>query len=655
MYLSIDFETFSRLDLRQTGVYPYALHESTGILCMSYSWIDDDDGFSSEVRTWVPVRGEKFPTWVRSYVEGGGKIRAWNANFERVLWALCGVAKYGMPLPDRDQFYCTMADAAALALPQALGTCANALGMAQKKDVEGHRLMMSMCKPRKNGTFWHEDPDEGEGRLDRLVQYCEQDVRTEAEIHSMIKELSPAERRIYLLDQKINDRGVGIDLFTVQAARSVVQAETKRANAELKRLTDGDVTTVNKVADMKAWLQLKGVELDDLRKDTVRDLLGEDFPPDVRRVIELRAEVAKSSTQKLKKMEEYASVTGRAHGMLQYHGASTGRWAGRGPQPQNLPRPEIQDPEMYLPAIQSETVADLRVAPPLVVVSSCLRAMFKSRGGTRFMSADFSQIEARVLAWLAGQRDLVNLFAAGGLVYEDMASKIYKVLVDNVTGDQRQIGKMAILGAGFGMGWKTFIRQTKKMTGIELEEEEARFAIDTYRETNGAIQKFWWDLEAAAMHAITNPGSVTEISRGKIRFVQAGQFLWCRLPSGRKLAYALPRIEQREKPWGDLGDTITYMGMNGYTRKWERLTSYGGHLAENVVQAHARDLMAEAMLRVEGAGYPVVLTVHDEVLCEVPSSHGSMEEFISLMTEVPEWSAGVPVAADGWEGERYRK
>jgi DNA polymerase bacteriophage-type len=290
--------------------------------------------------------------------------------------------------------------------------------------------------------------------------------------------------------------------------------------------------------------------------------------------------------------------------------------------------------------------------------------MLVASPGHRLMAADFGQIEARVLAWIAGQDDLVTQFAAGGKIYEEMAAYIYQLPVEAVGKDsvERQIGKNTILGAGFGMGAATFGRQVKVQTGIDLTEEDAANAIRAYRERFPQIQQFWWNINRAAMEAVAEPGRRVSVGRHDgITYLCASGALWCALPSRRLLCYMSPRIAPVKMPWTDeagkpvVKDSLTYMGVNSLTRKWERQKAYGGLLTENAVQAMARDLMAGAMLRVERAGYPVVLTVHDELVCDVPNGHGTLPEFVELVKTVPRWATGLPVVADGWEGARYRK
>jgi len=669
--LSIDFETRSTGDLRKSGVYPYAAHKDTDVWCLAWAIDDEDPG------VWTPSLGRWVPEEVEDHVAEGFEVRAWNAQFERTIWNEIMVKRYGFPPLSIDQVYDTAADAAAMSLPRSLDQAARVLGLPVEKDMAGHRLMMQMAKPRKKIPLtWWDDPD----KLARLIEYCRQDVRVEREIAKRIRPLSKSERRVYVLDQVVNDRGVGLDLPLIHAAGKIVREGTRRADEELRELTAGAVSGATKVADLTRWLQAAGAELDDVRKDTIRDFLNQAegiVQDDVRRVAELRQETGKSSTSKLGAMQAASCPDGRARGLLLYHGAGTGRWAGKLIQPQNFPRPAMKRPEVYIPRVLAGEFDMIEIEEPaLLVISSLLRSMLIPAPGHRFLSGDYSQIEARVVAWIAGERKLVEAFARGEKVYEQMGAAYSGKLLDEITKDseERQVGKNSVLGCGFGMGADRFAEQVWTQSGIRLDrgarDEEGRLLkgevdvaqliIDTYRGLYTMIPAFWREINSAAIAAVRFPGETYTCGKGAtIKWSVRGQFLWCVLPSGRPLAYALPRLEERTvRPKNKDPFTVTsvtFMGVNSVTRKWERSAGYGGLFTENVVQAMARDIMAAAMLRVEDAGYPVVLTVHDEIVCEVPDEHGSLEELLRLMTVLPPWAEGLPVAAEGWAGERYRK
>ena len=668
--LSIDFETRSTIPLKKTGVYPYAAHATTDIWCMA--WVFDDE----PVNLWRGIiHGDPIIEKVADHIAEGGEVRAWYAAFERVMWHYILHARYGFPLLKREQIFDTAADAAALALPRGLGKAAQVLGLDVTKDDKGYRLMMQMAKPRKPRKT--EDPDallwwDDEDRRERLYAYCKQDVEVERAIGKRLRKLSDDERRVYLLDQKMNDRGVMLDMPLIHAAQGIVAEGMSRANAELDEVTSGKVSAVTKVKDLTKWLQYREIDVDNVRKDTLRDLLeGDGLPEDVRTALEIRRDSGKTSTAKLAAMVHAACEDDRARGLLLYHGASTGRWSGKLIQPQNFPRPTVKQVEEYIPEVLCGNYDLIEEEyPPIVVVSSMLRSMLRAAPGHRFLAGDYRQIEARVVAWIAGQDDQLAVFERGGKVYEEMAAFIYGLPVEEIgeESEERHVGKGATLGGGFGMGADKFAAQTKKQTGIELDrgevaedgtiirEDMAQKAIDGYREKNYRIKEFWYEINDAAMAAVADPGRITTVGRNDcIRYVVRGQFLWCQLPSKRFLAYAMPDIRDRKTPWGAWKPAVSYMAVDSDTSQWRRHDTYGGHLTENVVQAIARDLIAGGMLRLNDAGYRPLLSVHDEVICEPPEGHGSMEEFLSLLTHRPHWAQDLPVTATGWEGSRYRK
>lgn len=369
---------------------------------------------------------------------------------------------------------------------------------------------------------------------------------------------------------------------------------------------------------------------------------------DIRRAIELRLSLAKTPSSKYEAIRVRTEGS-RVRGALLYHGASTGRWSSTGINLQNMPRPSFDNTDTCIELFKyrdPDTISML-FGDPMEALSSCLRGMITAPEGRRLIVADYSAIEARVLAWLAGQRDVIDVFKSHGKLYEHTAAQIYRIPLDQVTKAQRQIGKVAALALGY-QGAVGAFQSMAGNYGLHVEDAQAEQIKNDWREANKNIVQFWYDLDAAAVAAVRDG---EQHSVGNISFKKSGTFLYCRLPSGRLLAYCQPRVEQ-----GRFGnDQVTYMGINSYSRKWERQHIYGGKWAENVTQAIARDLMAEAMLRVESAGYEVVLSVHDELLAEADDGFGSVEEFEALMCELPTWAKGLPLNAAGFEAKRYRK
>lgn len=666
-FLSIDFESRSTVDLRSTGVYPYAAHPTTDLWCMCYALGD------GEVQLWLP--GDPVPGEIEYALDNDYDFRAWNAQFERTMWREICLPRYGFPVVPLERWVDTAAEAAAMSLPRGLGKAAEVLGTTHQKDGKGHRLMMQMAMPRKprqgedqNALLWWDD----EGRLARLCNYCATDVETERSIALKLRRLSSAERKIYVMDQRINDRGVLIDVKLVRALKTLADECMARADQRLWELTDGTVEAVTNVQNIRRWLRDAGVPLDDLTKQTVAETLSiEDLPEGVFEVLSIRKDAGKTSVRKLEAMLKCIGEDNRARGLLLYHGANTGRWSGRLIQPQNFPRPTIKDVESLIPMVLQGDYDGLEALHPILeIVSSLLRSCLIPEEGTRFMCGDFSAIEGHVTAWLAGQD-------SGMVSYEEMAAIIFDMEEKDVgeESEERQVGKVAVLGCGFGMGVDKYIDTVKAWTGLDILDPDCSgcrahgrgnkaahysctgaLAVDSYRSTNWLIKSLWYDLQSAALEAVRKPSIPVRCGRhGCVQYVVRGKFLWCVLPSGRPLCYPLPRIAKRMTPWGEMRDTVLVSGVNSMTKQWEGRVLYGGLQTENVVQAIARDLMAAAMERVQEAGYDVLLTVHDEVLAEVPNDNGNLEEFTTLMSERPEWGNQIPLAVKGWEGSRYRK
>lgn len=662
--LHLDFESRATVDLKKTGVHKYATHPETDVWCCA--WAIDD----GPVRVWRP--GEPLPDDLRDVLENG-TVGAFNANFEwHIIEYICA-PRYGWPRVAPERLDDTAARAAVQSLPRDLAGAAKALGLAVEKDDKGRRLMLQMMKPRKprkdedpEGLYWWDD----EGRRARLEQYCVRDVEVERELDRVLLSLTDSEKKIWLLDFRANHRGIAVDLELVREADKVLKHSLAEYGRRLSRLTNGRVTTVTNHAALTAWLQDNDIATDSVGKEAVTAMLDGDLPDHVRKVLTIRQEAAKSSTAKLKSFMLRTSDDGRMRDNLMYHGAGTGRWTAKGVQLQNLPRPSISKRDVLL-AVEiikdtSLSVADraaqleFLIGPVLTVISDILRSVLVAEAGKQLDVADYANIEGRVNAWGAGQDDKVELFRTGGKIYERMAAAIYGIPAGSVTkdSDERFLGKTAELGCGYQMGPGRF-RDTCAEQGVEISAELAERTVETYREVNGRIKAFWYGLESTAIEAMRSPGVVAEY-RG-IQYLLPTQdmpgygFLLARLPSGRCLFYPSPELRPTRTPWGEMKEQLTYMGVNQQTRKWERQSTYGGKLVENVVQAIARDLLAAAMYRLERAGYPIVLTVHDEIVAETPAGFGDAKEFERLMAKVPKWAAGCPVAVEGYRATRYRK
>lgn len=663
--LSIDFETASLVDLKRTGARAYSLHPSTQVLCMAYTF----DG-GQTVRVWRI--GQPFPHDILEFVAAGGTVRGWNVGFEWLIWNntllrqlfLHHSYTYALSL---NQLEDTMAAAAYWGLPLSLDAAGPAAGLTVQKDKAGHALMMRMCRPRSvdpvsgKVVWWHDTDSQ---KFEALCRYCEQDVRVEAAIAATLPPVPRAERDIWVLDQQINARGVGLDTDLAMKLQALARQVASAANARINALTGGAVRSVTSTAALLAYVQAVGYPHADLKKDTVAKRLDEPECTGLERtLLELRADTAKTSAAKLQAMLDACTErlgTGSVYGMLQYYGASrTGRWAGRLIQMQNLPRGSIKNVIAAVNMVLSGASLDMIEAlfgSGMGVITSLLRSCIVARPGHKLVVADYSQIEARVLPWLAGQNDVLDVFASGRDLYIYTASRVTGTPESQIDKESplRQLGKVLVLACGFGMSGGKF-RATAEGYNIFLSEAEADKAVRDWRGVNDKVVAFWWECDRAARNAIANPSQQFQAAGGRITYGMVGNHLVCRLPSGRHLVYRDARLVPNPDRPGQ--DDISYMGVDQYTRKWTRLRTYGGKLVENIVQAVARDIMADTLLRAAKDGMRPILTVHDELLCEEPESHadGRLAHLLKLMAAPPAWAAGLPLKGEGWVGDRYKK
>ena len=641
--------------MRKRGLAVYAADPTTDIMVGCYAFDDEP------VQTWLP--GATVPKRVIDHIEAGREVWAHNAQFEFAINNSIGV-KYGWPLMQIHQMVCTAAMAYAMGIPGSLEKSAAALGVENQKDMTGSRVMMQLSQPREikpDGTIiWWDDPT----KIQKLYAYCKQDVVVEREGGARMLRLSADEKEIWLVDQKINTRGFCVDVRNIDNAIRVVEEERVRLDAEMTAVTSGAVSTCTSTGQLTDWVRWQGYETEGVAKSDILELLDNDkLQPHVRKALLLRQEAAKSSTAKLDSMRLRASSDSRVRGTMQYHGASTGRWAGRGIQPHNFPRGTFKSDEIdaifkLFSDPQAASLISMFYGKPLQVVSECLRSFIVAAPQHKLVWGDFNAIEARVLAWLAGETTKLNIYRDGGDPYVHAAAKIYNILLEMVTKAQRGIGKVSDLACGFG-GGKGAFQAMAKVYGVKVSDAEAEHIKEAWRAAHPNIVNFWYRLERAAMNAVLKPGQTFDAhgtTPGRpIKYRTAGSFLWCQLPSKRVICYPYPRVEPITTPWGAKKDALTYMGENSLTKKWERQKAYGGLLAENVTQAVARDLLAEALLRLERKSYPVVFHVHDEIICEVPERWSAMGEMGSIMSELPAWAKDLPVKTECDEGKRYRK
>jgi DNA polymerase len=648
-----DYETRGVLQLPKVGAHRYATHAKTSITCAAYA-VDDQP-----VKLWLsgdPVPPEfidaaRNPNWL---------VCAHNDAFETAIEQLLLHPRHGWPLTPIERHRCTQAQALAHALPGKLELAAQALDLIHQKDRAGRRLMFLMSKPRRphidedpNGLYWFDD----DARLQRLYEYCKQDVEVERELYQRLRPPHSCEQRLWILDQLINSRGFPVDRALGEAARAVAQAAGPEIDAELAQLTSGAVTGVNQVARLKAWLAVQGHSVESLDKDAIEDLLdcGEISGP-VRRVLELRQDGAQAAAKKVDALLARVDDDGRIRGGFKYHGASTGRWAGNGVQPQNLKRPELKDIDTAIAAVSTGDYAHVRklYPQPLAVIGDLTRSLICASPGRVLIGADFSSIESRTLAWLTDEGWKLDSYRRYDATqdprdepYTVTAAKIFGKAADAVTPDERKAGKTCDLAFGYQGGVKAFRNfEPTRFTDAEVEQ----FKGD-WRAAHPGIQRFWRDVDIAAWRAVGERGNVVRC--GRVAFKCEGAYLFLKLPSTRKLAYPFPRIEIE-----DLKHELVVFKDNA-AGQWRDCRhgngAYGGLWTENIVSAIGRDLLAAAMLRIEAAGYAIILHVHDEIIAEVPEGFGSTSAFIKLMATLPSWALGLPVAAKAWSSKRFCK
>ena len=657
-WLSVDFETRSDIDLTKTGVYRYVESPHTAVTRMGYAFDFEP------VQLWR--KGEPPPARVLDHVKQGGKIRAFNAQFERIMWNGVLALKEGWPKLPLEQCHCTQAQALNMGLPASLDKAAEALGLNIRVDPGKRRRMMKFCKPQLVNTdgsiIWYADPTDAK----LFDQDCMVDVEIERKLSVRVKPLSDAERAVYLLDQKVNDRGIGLDLELIRAAQAMVQIVAKNLDGDIRKLTEGFVQNTRKRTELLNWLWLHSDledSIDTIDKHALAALLRrEDLSQAARVILTIRQESAKSSTAKLTTMLRAVGRDGRIRGTLQYYGArQTGRFAGRLMQTQNFPRGHIKPHELeeIVSDVKHKGVefVDVIHGPPLDVVSSLLRGCIVAGPGSELMVADFNAIEARVLAWIADERPLLHAFRTNVDPYRIMAAAIYGIDVSKVTALMRNLGKMVVLAAGYQLGGKT-LRTRLALFGIEVERAFADHIIEVYRDTNPAIKDYWYLIQGACMDAIRHPGTI--FSNRCVKVLCKDAVLYIKLPSGRKLAYLRPTIATQIVRDEDTGETwereqIYYWGVDPVRYQWAQLYTYGGKLTENIVQAIARDLLVEAMLRTERANFPTVFHVHDEIVAETPIGLFDLSQFIDLICATEKHHAEIPIKAVGWTGLRYRK
>lgn len=642
--LSIDLETYSDQPLAKTGVYRYVESPDFEILLFAYSV----DG--APVQQIDLACGEKIPSEILCALEDD-KVTKWafNANFERI----CLSRFLGYPTGDYlepDSWKCSMVWAAYMGLPLSLEGAGAVLGLEKQKLAEGKDLIKYFCQPcaptKSNGQRTRNLPEHAPDKWLAFKRYNIRDVETEMSIQSRLSKYPVPDSvwEEYHLDQEINDRGVGLDMELVRQAIQMDGRSRSELTQAMKELTSLD--NPNSVQQMKQWLADNGVETDTLGKKAVAELL-KTAPQQLQKVLTLRQQLAKSSVKKYQAMETAVCADGRARGMFQFYGANrTGRWAGRIIQMQNLPQNHLDDLTEARGLVRAGGFDALEMLYEDVpdTLSQLIRTAFVPQGNRKFIVADFSAIEARVIAWLADEKWRQDVFAEGEDIYCASASQMFGVPVEKhgVNGHLRQKGKIAELALGYGGS----VGALKAMGALEmgLSEDELPALVSAWRQANPKIVQFWWAVDHAVMDAVTR--KTTTKTHGIIFSARNGM-LFITLPSGRSLAYVKPKIG--ENRFG--GDCITYEGVGG-TKKWERIDSYGPKFVENIVQATSRDILCYAMKTLRCCS--IVMHIHDEVVIEA-DRRMSLQAVCDQMGRTPPWANGLQLRADGYETDFYKK
>ncbi|MFG5564205.1 DNA polymerase [Enterococcus faecalis] len=649
--LNIDIETYSDEDLTKVGVYKYADSPNFEILLFAYSV----DGQPVEC---VDLTVNVIPDEIAVALTDKNVLKiAFNAQFERV----CLSRYLGIPYYlDPSQWHCTMVHANELGLLASLGQCAKYLNIEQQKDTRGTQLInffSKPCKPtKKNGMRTRNLPEHDPEKWQTFIEYCIQDVNVEMAIANKLNRfpVPESEWELYTLDQRINDRGAEIDHELATAAIDIMADLSEAGLNEMKKLTG--LENPNSLAQLKKWLEEQGTPFEKLGKEVVLKALAlGNLPENVAEVLKLRLSLSNSSTKKYLMMDNARCSDNRIHGILQFYGANrTGRWAGRLLQVQNLPRNYLSEIDFARQLVKEKDVEGIELMYEDVpdTLKQLIRTGLVAKEGHRFIVSDFSAIEARVIAWYAKQDWVLEVFRTHGKIYEATAAQMFHLgdVADydwksHEGKDMRQRGKVATLALGYQGGPGAL----KAMGALEngIEEHELQDIVDRWRTANKRIKNFWHETQKAVIDCLQN-GGIKKGPRG-LKFYKKAGFLFIQLPSGRKLAYAKAHLEQ-----GDYGPAVFYEGQ-GDKVMFTKQQTYGGKLVENIVQATARDVLAEAMLRLEREGYPIVFHVHDEAVAEVPDGEKSIEEMNEIMSVVPEWAEGLPLNAEGFETKYYMK
>ena len=646
--------------LEDVSSHAYATHPDADIISAAWSYGDRDPDY------WSPLSMAKYIpqlTVLWDKLSNGAKLLAWNVTFEFDVWNNVAVPKYHWPILKKDQIMDVQAIALAMALPDSLSECANVLGMQQKKDKIGEYLIKKLCKPRrptkKNPHIRWRYLDARED-YEKFFKYNIQDVIVERAIFKKLQRfmLSDFEWKMWGITFDSHINGIPIDLDTVKSIKFLLEKYDDRLKKEVAEITEGKLESTNQRDKVLEFLQSEGIDyITDLRKETVTEALEDPYllSDKAFRILEIRQLLARSSVAKFDKILEMADNNGRIHNIMRYHNSTTGRWGGAGVQIHNLPRGNVKDPKKAISVIRKlDLDYALKEYPDIkAACSSIIRSMIKSEPLNRLLIADYSAIEAVLISWMFDEFHALQKVWGGLDIYRWYATLLYpNTPYDKIEKSQRDHAKVCLLGLGYQMGVDTFIESSAGY-GIDFTQEEGEYMVNLYRRTFPNVKKAWYKLEKLAQKTVRTGQT---LRYGKLEFSLEDDFLRMLLPSGRKISFPQPKIEDVVTPWGQIKKGITCWQRKPQSKKWYRNSIRPGRIVENAIQGTARDILAEAKLRLAKNGYHILFSVHDEIICHNHINFGSLEEMIFIMCDTDQRKyPGLPMKASGFVTDRYRK
>lgn len=641
--LHFDIETYSEVDLVGVGTAVYAADPSTEVTLLAYA-VDD-----AEVEVIDFTAGDSPARFLELFQDPEAQLWCWNSVFERTV--LEQVLDWTAPI---ERWRCSMVQAMSLALPASLKQACTAISLPQDKQklVEGNKLIHLFCKPRpKSHKLDRATAETHPEEWSHFVEYNRMDVEAERAIHHRLRKwpMPDLEWHYWRLDRQINEAGFPIDRLLVDNARALAKGNRAGLVSRAKAITD--LANPNSITQLTGWLNSRGLHPANLDKHTVATLLQGDLDDEVREVLEIRQQLGKGSLAKFDALHRATCADDRLRNCLQFYGAArTGRWAGRVFQPQNLPRGNLKPAELH------EMVEALRggwADLTMDELSSCIRSAVRAPEGKLLRVADLANIESRILGWISDCARMLDVFASGGDIYADYGTELFQCPLSEIDKDRRNYSKPPTLGCGYGLGAKGLVAYADGMF-VTMSLSDAQRAVDVFRATYEEVPRLWRLLERASMATIRD-GKARKV--GRLRFILEKPFLFMELPSGRRLAYLHPRVEQKEAPWGDLIDQVTYMGLDQYTKQWCRLDTFGGKWVEQACQAISRDLLACGMAEADRLGFEVVGHTHDELIALTDADDWLDHEVLShCMVQMPPWGDdSLYLDAEGFSDFIYRK